>query len=577
MATTLLSPNAKQQFLDNAGVLAAGYKLYTYAANTLTPRATYTDRAGLVANANPIILDARGEAIIYLTPGVVYDYVLKTGADVTVWTREDVIADAGDANAVNFIQSGTGAVSRTVQDKNRERVSPEDFGCVGGGVVDDTVNYQKAVTYCIANGRRLEPAATTYRFTAPIVCPGRLEMVGQGCVPYDGTTTNNIRNKGGGTWFYFDHTGKGFNFDTASGETTGINLRNFGTYRNQPNPGVGWTPTANDWDISANQVNGGDCTFEDIFLRNATKGILATGRACFRHIRGQAFQNFISTTFNADTTRFNSCHVWPYWSDQVDVRAYTLDNLTAFRLGRVDNPTFTDSFSIFAKEGIAIVNDGLGTVSKLRLVNSDFDGTRNGIVIYPGADGATMLINNLQSQGQVPLTGNGFGIWIQANNCVVNLDQVSLGYHRSGSLRVDGTGNAVYVGTIQCYEYDQSNAGFSAIECAAANQLFISSRPRITRTSGYTSPLFGGAGQISAPLNQGEFTGTTSAGGDVTVTHSANIAPRNFTLTARAPDIAMNLRVESVTATTFVVRARTANTGAVIASAAVDFYWRADY
>lgn len=29
-----LSPNAKQQFFTNAGVPAAGYKLYTYAAGT---------------------------------------------------------------------------------------------------------------------------------------------------------------------------------------------------------------------------------------------------------------------------------------------------------------------------------------------------------------------------------------------------------------------------------------------------------------------------------------------------------------------------------------------------------------
>lgn len=32
-----LTPNAKQQFFTNAGEPAAGYKLYTYAAGTLTP------------------------------------------------------------------------------------------------------------------------------------------------------------------------------------------------------------------------------------------------------------------------------------------------------------------------------------------------------------------------------------------------------------------------------------------------------------------------------------------------------------------------------------------------------------
>lgn len=148
----ILSPNAKQQFFTDGSTVAAGFKLYTYAANTVTPQTTYMNRAGTVANTNPIILDARGEATIYLTPGVVYDYVLKTDQDVTVWTREDVTADAGDANAVTFLQAGTGAVSRTSQDKLRERVSAADFGAVEDGVSNDSAALQAAIDSIGAGG-----------------------------------------------------------------------------------------------------------------------------------------------------------------------------------------------------------------------------------------------------------------------------------------------------------------------------------------------------------------------------------------------------------------------------------------
>lgn len=149
----LLSPNAKQQFFTSAGLLAAGYKLYTYAAGTTTPQATYSNRAGSVANANPIILDARGEATVYLTPGVVYDYVLKSDADVTEWTREGVSAAYSDA--VLFA---------------------DDFGLVGDGVTDETAKLQTLLndaagkvlmlghgkTYAIATATGLTfPANTT--------------------------------------------------------------------------------------------------------------------------------------------------------------------------------------------------------------------------------------------------------------------------------------------------------------------------------------------------------------------------------------------------------------------------------
>jgi len=124
MATVLLSPNAKQYFTDDDGAPLAGGKVYTYAANTTTPQATYKNRAGTVPNTNPIILDARGECVIYLTPGVVYDYKIERADASEVWTREDVIADAGDANAVAYDDPVAPAYLKTLSDMhNAEPVS----------------------------------------------------------------------------------------------------------------------------------------------------------------------------------------------------------------------------------------------------------------------------------------------------------------------------------------------------------------------------------------------------------------------------------------------------------------------
>ena len=65
---------AGAQFFDDSGNPLTGGKVYTYAAGTTTPAATYTTSAGTVANTNPIILDAAGRTPneIWLPVGVLY-------------------------------------------------------------------------------------------------------------------------------------------------------------------------------------------------------------------------------------------------------------------------------------------------------------------------------------------------------------------------------------------------------------------------------------------------------------------------------------------------------------------------
>jgi len=86
-----LTPTPKQQFFDaNGDPLVAG-KVYTYAGGTTTPIATYTDQTGATANTNPIILDSRGMANIWLQPTIAYKFLITDENDVTQYTTDNIL------------------------------------------------------------------------------------------------------------------------------------------------------------------------------------------------------------------------------------------------------------------------------------------------------------------------------------------------------------------------------------------------------------------------------------------------------------------------------------------------------
>jgi hypothetical protein len=114
MTTAFLSPNAKFVAFANGGAPLAGGQLFTYSAGTSTPIATYTDNTGGTTNTNPVILNSRGEANVWILPNVGYKFILEDAAGNTLWTVDQIFnsqlltlfggVDTGAANAyvLNF-------------------------------------------------------------------------------------------------------------------------------------------------------------------------------------------------------------------------------------------------------------------------------------------------------------------------------------------------------------------------------------------------------------------------------------------------------------------------------------------
>jgi microcystin-dependent protein len=146
----VVTPTAKAQFIDAAGIPLAGGFLYTYEAGTTTPQATYTDSTAATANSNPIVLDSRGEANIWLASAD-YKFKLTDANGTEIWTVDNIAAPSTalspvfssnvtiSANtsgpALLVTQTGAGAAIR-VQDSADPDASPfvvDTTGQVGVG------------------------------------------------------------------------------------------------------------------------------------------------------------------------------------------------------------------------------------------------------------------------------------------------------------------------------------------------------------------------------------------------------------------------------------------------------------
>ena len=134
----VLTPSPNTAFVDAAGEPLVGGQLYTYIAGTTTLQATYTDATAATANTNPIILDSRGEANVWLG-GAVYKFVLKDADGALIWTVDYISAPTAavspvlsgnvtiDSNtpspALQITQTGTGPALK-VQDSADPDVTP---------------------------------------------------------------------------------------------------------------------------------------------------------------------------------------------------------------------------------------------------------------------------------------------------------------------------------------------------------------------------------------------------------------------------------------------------------------------
>lgn len=237
----VLMPLPKVFFTNGSGKPLVEGKVYSYQAGTNTPKATYTNAQGNVANTNPVILDSRGEASIWLIGGP-YKIVLKDAAGATIWTQDFIqgeidaqslktIAElrattgytTGDVAFVTSYYSGWAALAAgpvgggqfvwdaasTAADNGGtifavtgvttgrwKRTDAEfsflNFGAVGNGIADDLVPARATIAACPVGGVVTVNDGYRFKISNDLDCNKSMTLTGRGELLMEGAATSGF-------------------------------------------------------------------------------------------------------------------------------------------------------------------------------------------------------------------------------------------------------------------------------------------------------------------------------------------------------------------------------------------------
>jgi parallel beta-helix repeat protein len=180
--------NPFEYFTDTNGDPLDGGYVYIGTANQnpkTSPVTVYFDSAMTIPAPQPLRTTA-GRIVKSGAPAAIYSATLtfsilvenKSGQQVFYSAESDSssLAQSTGASLIGFLQTGTGATSRTVQNKLSEFVSIVDFGADPTGASDSTAAIQLAIN---ASRNVLVPKGT-YKIISEVTLESNTTFVGQG-------------------------------------------------------------------------------------------------------------------------------------------------------------------------------------------------------------------------------------------------------------------------------------------------------------------------------------------------------------------------------------------------------------
>ena len=245
---------------------------------------------------------------------------LAAWANTAFPVERDGFATAGDGGRARYTWSSTACTAADGGSQitataggcwniaKNELLNDQMFGADCTNTNDSTAAVQAMWTAAANLQMTIKHRACVAKLTSPITVAGFVNSEGMRPQLVKSNAGSGTANTiGNGAWYHLAHTGKGFIFTPAKGNTYpyleyGQNVRGFGTYRDQPTPsstaGTAFTPCACDFDLTFSFAGAN----VDVPTLNPTKAIYLDngGKTNIEHFEGSHYKS--ASTPRATTT-----------------------------------------------------------------------------------------------------------------------------------------------------------------------------------------------------------------------------------------------------------------------------------
>jgi hypothetical protein len=371
-----------------------------------------------------------------------------------------------------------------------------------GGVADDTTDIGPALRLAVnavvaQHGRIVRIPQGLYKLASAVTVPRGVEIAGDAWAAPDQTLTAPVFPRRG-TWLHISSVA--FQPFTING--AGTTIRDLAFDHDQPTPGAGWAPTAYPYVFEVGNIvdfGTGDVDFKNLFFLKATKGIhqqthntYPAGRINIYGLHGQVFDVGIFYEYNADLSRIEDVHFWPFWSQDATVTAYQESHMTALQLWRADGLQVRNFFAFAAYCGLCFLTNVNGAANTFQGVNIVFDKSRVGL--YTNQNGTNGQIVNFVHNGgglSAAMVPTSIGISLAGDYSkfeIVNTEISNVGTSCADAVNV---GAQLTLTNFRCNVWNL--AGGTAAGLASTNNAVITTSGLIQLTNGNGGVTFFGS------------------------------------------------------------------------------------